>query len=61
MQWRFTGPVSVHTEYTHDRDVLATVGGWEDSPEAAAMRDKGEVEDLRYLKGQVHALRGQYT
>ncbi len=49
-QWQFTSPVSVHTEYTSDRDVIATVGGWEDSPEAAAMRDKGEVEDLRYLR-----------
>ena len=48
--WQFDGPISVHTEYTSDQDVIAAVGGWDDTPEAAALRERGEVEDLRFLR-----------
>lgn len=49
-QWNFTGPVSVHTEYTSDASVVATVGGADHSEQAARLRVKGEVEDLQRLR-----------
>lgn len=49
-QWNFTGPMSVHTEYTSDPSVVATVGGADHSEQAARLRAKGEVEDLQRLR-----------
>ncbi len=49
--WGFDGPITVHTEYTTDQDVIGTVGAGEYTPEAIALRARGEVEDLAYLRG----------
>ena len=49
-EWAFEGPLSVNTEYTSDPAVLGEVGGWDRSEEAARLRDRGEIEDLRYLR-----------
>lgn len=49
--WGFDGPITVHTEYTTDQDVIGTVGAGEYTPEAIALRERGEVEDLAYLRG----------
>ena len=49
--WGFNGPITVHTEYTTDQDVISTVGAGEYTPEAIALRARGEVEDLAYLRG----------
>ena len=49
--WGFDGPITVHTEYTTDQDVISTVGAGEYTPEAIALRARGEVEDLAYLRG----------
>lgn len=49
--WDFNGPITVHTEYTSDQDVISTVGAGEYTPEAIALRARGEVEDLAYLRG----------
>ena len=48
--WNFSGPLTVHTEYTMDQDVIATVGAGEYSDEALALRARGEVDDLTYLR-----------
>lgn len=48
--WGFNGPITVHTEYTTDQDVIGTVGAGEYTPEARALRARGEVEDLAYLR-----------
>ena len=50
-KWKFKGPLSVHTEYTSDPEVLRTVGGFDQSTEAVRLRELGEIEDLRYLRG----------
>ena len=44
-------PITVHTEYTTDQEVIGTVGAGEYTPEAIALRARGEVEDLAYLRG----------
>ena len=44
------GPVSVHTEYTADQTVVATVGGADRSEAADRLRERGEVEDLKLLR-----------
>ena len=49
--WGFSGPITVHTEYTTDQEVIGTVGAGEYTPEAIALRARGEVEDLAYLRG----------
>ena len=49
--WDFNGPITVHTEYTSDQDVISTVGAGEYTAEAIALRARGEVEDLAYLRG----------
>ena len=49
--WDFNGPITIHTEYTTDQDVISTVGAGEYTPEAIALRARGEVEDLAYLRG----------
>ena len=49
--WGFNGPITVHTEYTTDQEVIGTVGAGEYTPEAIALRARGEVEDLAYLRG----------
>ena len=49
--WDFGGPITIHTEYTTDQDVISTVGAGEYTPEAIALRARGEVEDLVYLRG----------
>ena len=49
--WGFDGPITIHTEYTTDQDVISTVGAGEYTPEAIALRAHGEVEDLAYLRG----------
>lgn len=51
MAWGFNGPITIHTEYTTDQDVISTVGAGEYTPEAIALRARGEVEDLAYLRG----------
>lgn len=48
--WGFSGPLTIHTEYTMDQDVIATIGAGEDSHEARALRTRGEVDDLAYLR-----------
>ena len=48
--WDFKGPITIHTEYTMDQDVLATVGAGENSDKARALRARGEVDDLTYLR-----------
>jgi sugar phosphate isomerase/epimerase len=48
--WHFDGPISIHTEYTSDPDVIATVGGKDDSEEAQALRIRGERHDLTVLR-----------
>ncbi len=53
--WGFDGPVTIHTEYTTDQDVISTVGAGEYTPEAIALRARGEVEDLAYLRELVQA------
>lgn len=50
-EWAFTGPISVHTEYTTDQTVVDTVGGADEGEAAARLRDKGEVDDLKFLRG----------
>jgi len=50
LDWGFDGPLTVHTEYTTDQDVLAVVGDWDHTPEAAAMRLRGERDDLAYVR-----------
>ena len=52
--WDFRGPVTVHTEYTTDQDVISTVGAGDASPEAEALRVRGEVEDLAVLRRMWH-------
>ena len=52
--WDFTGPVTVHTEYTTDQDVISTVGAGDDSPEAETLRARGEVDDLAVLRSLWH-------
>ena len=49
--WGFNGPITIHTEYTTDQEVIGTVGAGEYTPEAIALRARGEVEDLAYLRG----------
>ena len=49
--WDFNGPITVHTEYTSDQEVISTVGAGEYTAEAIALRARGEVEDLAYLRG----------
>ena len=49
-RWGFDGPITVHTEYTEDQDVLFTVGGKDLSEEAGSRRETGAVEDLRFLR-----------
>ncbi len=49
--WGFSGPITVHTEYTTDQEVIGAVGAGEYTPEAIALRARGEVEDLAYLRG----------
>ena len=49
-KWGFDGPITVHTEYTEDQDVLFTVGGKDLSEEAGARREVGAEEDLRFLR-----------
>lgn len=49
-KWGFDGPITVHTEYTEDQDVLFTVGGKDLSEEAGSRREVGVVEDLRFLR-----------
>ncbi|MGI9335851.1 MAG: hypothetical protein ACR2RL_22110, partial [Gammaproteobacteria bacterium] len=49
-QWQFRGPVSVHTEYTTDQSVVATVGGADESEAADRLREQGEIEDLKLLR-----------
>ena len=49
-RWRFEGPISVHTEYTTDPSVVATVGGRDDSAETVSQRERGEVTDLAFLR-----------
>ena len=49
-QWGFDGPITVHTEYTEDQDVLFTVGGKDLSEEAGSRREVGAVEDLRFIR-----------
>ena len=49
--WGFNGPITIHTEYTTDQEVIGTVGAGEYTPEAIALRERGEVEDLAYLRG----------
>ena len=49
--WGFTGPITVHTEYTTDQDAISTVGAGEYTAEAIVLRQRGEVEDLAYLRG----------
>ena len=49
--WGFDGPITIHTEYTTDQDVISTVGAGEYTPEAIALRARGEVEDLAYVRG----------
>ena len=49
--WGFSGPITIHTEYTTDQEVIGTVGAGEYTPEAIALRARGEVEDLAYLRG----------
>lgn len=49
--WGFDGPITIHTEYTTDQKVIGTVGAGEYTPEAIALRARGEVEDLAYLRG----------
>ena len=44
-------PITVHTEYTTDQEVIGAVGAGEYTPEAIALRARGEVEDLAYLRG----------
>ncbi len=51
--WQFDGPITVHTEYTTDQDVIAEVGAGEYTPEAIALRARGEVDDLAYLRGLI--------
>ena len=51
--WNFSGPLTIHTEYTMDQDVIATVGAGEYSEEARALRARGEVEDLAYLRNLI--------
>ena len=48
-EWRFEGPISVHTEYTADRAAAAT--GPDAEREAEALRRRGEKEDLAFLRG----------
>lgn len=48
--WRWDGPISVHTEYTDDANIIATVGGRDDSQTAGARRDQGERTDLQQLR-----------
>ena len=48
--WHFEGPISIHTEYTADPDVIATVGGKDDSQEAQALGVRGEKHDLTVLR-----------
>ena len=49
--WGFNGPITIHTEYTTDQEVIGTVGAGEYTPEAIALRERGEVVDLAYLRG----------
>ncbi|HCU72814.1 MAG: hypothetical protein CL790_03705 [Chloroflexi bacterium] len=51
--WNFSGPLTIHTEYTMDQDVIATVGAGEYSEEARALRARGEVDDLAYLRNLI--------
>ena len=53
--WGFDGPITVHTEYTTDQEVISTVGAGEYTPEAIALRARGEVEDLAYLRGLLNS------
>jgi sugar phosphate isomerase/epimerase len=46
----FDGPISVHTEYTSDPNVVATVGGADESAAAARLRASGEVNDLQRIR-----------
>lgn len=49
--WGFDGPITIHTEYTTDQEVIGAVGAGEYTPKAIALRARGEVEDLAYLRG----------
>jgi sugar phosphate isomerase/epimerase len=46
----FDGPISVHTEYTSDPSVVATVGGADESAAAARLRASGEIDDLKKIR-----------
>ena len=48
----FDGPLSVHTEYTTRQDVIATVGGKDQSADADAIRARGAVQDLQFLRSR---------
>ena len=48
--WGFDGPITIHTEYTSNQDVISTVGAGDNSAEAEAMRSTGEIQDLLYLR-----------
>ncbi|MDP6349639.1 MAG: sugar phosphate isomerase/epimerase [Chloroflexota bacterium] len=48
--WDFTGPFTVHTEYTLDQEVTRTVGGVDRSVAAEEMREHGRTADLRFLR-----------
>ena len=47
---QFDGPLSVHTEYTTRQDVIATVGGKDQSVDADAIRARGAVQDLQFVR-----------
>ena len=53
---QFDGPLSVHTEYTTRQDVIATVGGKDQSADAEAIRARGAVQDLKFLRSRWAAL-----
>jgi sugar phosphate isomerase/epimerase len=46
----FDGPITVHTEYTEDQEVVFTVGGKDLSAEAGSRRKTGVIEDLAFLR-----------
>ena len=53
---QFDGPLSVHTEYTTRQDVIATVGGKDQSVDADAIRARGAVQDLQFVRSRWAAL-----
>ncbi len=48
----FEGPLTVHTEYTSRQDVIATVGGKDQSADADAVRARGATQDLQFLRSR---------